>query len=169
MWKMIIGIILWFGVVPSLAGTLVLSFWKRHDDRLAECIITGYLLMFAICQIIAIPMIFLEIHFSTFCRILAAIYMITSILGFLKGGKWLAGMIWELFRNLTHHAWTVYAAVAAVLVQAYYYVQYMVTNLDFFFHYLSPSAIVFLQRNVASSLYGFQIFPLLVLLFCNIS
>ena len=127
---MIIGIILWFGVVPSLAGTLVLSFWKRHDDRLAECIITGYLLMFAICQIIAIPMIFLEIHFSTFCRILAAIYMITSILGFLKGGKWFVGMIWELFRNLTHHAWTVYAAVAAVLVQAYYYVQYMVTNLD---------------------------------------
>lgn len=130
MWKMIIGIILWFGVVPSLAGTLVLSFWKRHDDRLAECIITGYLLMFAICQIIAIPMIFLEIHFSTFCRILVAIYMITSILGFLKGGKWFVGMIWELFRNLTHHAWTVYAAVAAVLVQAYYYVQYMVTNLD---------------------------------------
>ena len=127
---MIIGIILWFGVVPSLAGTLVLSFWKRYDDRLAECIITGYLLMFAICQIIAIPMIFLEIHFSTFCRILAAIYMITSILGFLKGGKWFVGMIWELFRNLTHHAWTVYAAVAAVLVQAYYYVQYMVTNLD---------------------------------------
>ena len=130
MWRIIIGTILWLGAVPCLQGALVHSSLKREDDRLAECMVTGYLMMFAVCQIISIPMILLEVHFSVFCRILAAVYLILAVLGLLRGRTWLAENIREMMKNIGHHAWTVYAAVAAVLVQAYYYVQYMVTNLD---------------------------------------
>lgn len=128
--KMIIGILLWLCLIPCLQGTLVLSCMGREEDRLAECMVTGYLVMFAFCQIVAIPMILLEVRFSIFCAVLAVIYLILGILGLIRGGRWLAGQIRELLHHLLHHAWTVYAAVAAVLVQAYYYVQYMVTNLD---------------------------------------
>lgn len=127
---MIIGSILWLGVVPCLQGVWLLSCLKRGKEGLADDIVAGYLLMFAVCQIIAIPMILMEVRFSVFCRALAAVYLILAVLGLIKGRKELIRNLSELLRNLLSHAWTVYAAVAAVLVQAYYYIQYMVTNLD---------------------------------------
>lgn len=130
MWKIISESILWLIIVPCLQGVLLISYFRRQDDSVAECIVTGYLMMFAICQIVAIPMILLKIPFHRFCIVLAAGYLILGLAGLIKGGKWLAARIWNLAEQLFHHTWSVYAAIAAVIVQAYYYIQYMVTNLD---------------------------------------
>ena len=128
--KIIIAIMIWLITVPGLLGALAISGLDREDDRLAECMVAGYLMMFAVCQIIAVPMILLKASFHIFCIVLAVLYLFLCLLGLVRGGRWLAGRIVDLVRGLFHHAWTVYAAVAAVLVQAYYYVQYMITNLD---------------------------------------
>lgn len=130
MGKIILGILIWLCIVPFLMGTLVLSFWKRKHDGLAECMVAGYFGMFAICQILIVPLILTEVPFHVFSQTLAGIYLILAAVSLIRTRKWIWEMLTGLFRGIWHHSWTVYAAVAAVLVQAYYYVQYMVTNLD---------------------------------------
>ena len=130
MGKIIIGSIIWLCVIPFALGLLPLSFTDRKEKRITECMVLGYLVMFALCQIIAVPLILLKIQFHVFCRALAATYVILAAGGLMAGRAWWPAMTASCFRNLLHHSWTVYAAIAAVLVQAYYYIQYMVTNLD---------------------------------------
>ena len=130
MWIIVMKSMVWMGIIPFFLGILVLFRWKREQDNIAECLTAGYFTMFAICQMIAVPLILNGAAFHTFCRILAAIYMVLAAAGCFLGRKWLIRMTVTFFKELFHHAWTVYAAVAAVAVQAYYYIQYMVTNLD---------------------------------------
>ena len=125
-----IGVLIWLCLVPFFMGTLILSFFQRRDDHMAECLVTGYFAMFAFCQIIIIPMILTEVPFHIFCRVLGVIYLFCAAAGAWKGRTWIANMMKGFLKNLLHHSWTVYAASAAVLVQAYHYVAYMVTNLD---------------------------------------
>lgn len=128
--KIIIGSMVWLGLIPFLLGVLVLSFLKREQDGIPECFTTGYFTMFAVCQVIAVPLILNKIAFHVFCMGLTIIYLVMAVAGALTGRKWIWKMMCSFFANLFHHAWTVYAAAAAVMIQAYYYIQYMVTNLD---------------------------------------
>lgn len=128
--KIIIGIMVWMGMVPFFLGVWILSFMKREKDGIAECLSIGYFTMFAVCQITAVPMILTGVAFHVFCRTLAVIYAVMTVAGVWYGRKWIFQMLALFTKNLFHHAWTVYAAAAAVLIQAYYYIQYMVTNLD---------------------------------------
>ena len=111
--KIIIAIMIWLITVPGLLGALAISGLDREDDRLAECMVAGYLMMFAVCQISAVPMILLKASFHIFCIVLAVLYLFLCLLGLVRGGRWLAGRMVDLVRGLFHHAWTVYAAVAA--------------------------------------------------------
>ena len=130
MGKIIIGILIWLCIVPFCMGALLLSFLKREEDGVAQCMVTGYFIMFAVCQILVVPLILTEVPFHVFSQTLAVIYLILAAAGLARTRKWIWKMLTGSFRDLLHHSWTVYAAAAAVLVQAYYYVQYMVTNLD---------------------------------------
>ena len=65
MGKIVIGTLLWLGIVPFLMGALLLSFLKREEDGAVQCMVTGYLEMFAVCQILIVPLILRRI---TFCK-----------------------------------------------------------------------------------------------------
>ena len=130
MGKIIAGILIWLCLIPFLMGALLLSFGKRAEDRIAECMTTGYFVMFAACQILIVPMILMKVPFHVFSRTLAAVYLILAAAGVFRSRKWIWKILAEQVRSLLHHSWTVYASVAAVLAQAFFYVQYMVTNLD---------------------------------------
>lgn len=130
MGKIIIEILIWLCIVPFFTGAFLLSFFKRKEDGIAECIVTGFFTMFAVCQILIVPLILAKVPFHVFDRTLACICLILTAAGLIRTWRWIVQMLGEFLRTLLHHSWSVYAAVAAVLVQAFYYVQYMVTNLD---------------------------------------
>lgn len=130
MGKIVIGILIWLCAVPFLTGSLLLSFFKRKEEGIAECVVTGFFTMFAVCQILIVPLILTEVPFHIYERTLACIYLLLAAAGLIRTWRWIREMLQKFFQKLLHHSWSVYAAVAAVLVQAYYYVQYMVTNLD---------------------------------------
>lgn len=130
MGKIIAGSVIWLGVIPFLMGTLLLSFTKRKEDNIAECMTTGYFVMFTVCQILVVPMILTEVPFHVFSQILAVVLVLLAVMGLLRTRKRIWKMLKELIKGAFRYSWTVYAAAAAVLVQAYYYIQYMVTNLD---------------------------------------
>ena len=130
MGKIVIGTLLWLGIVPFLMGALLLSFLTREEDGAVQCMVTGYLEMFAVCQILIVPLILTEVPFHVFSQMLAVVYLIMAAVGLIRTRKWIWKMMTEMARGLLHHSWTIYMAGGAVLVQAYYYIQYMVTNLD---------------------------------------
>ena len=87
MGKIIIGTLLWLGIVPFLMGALLLSFLKREDDGAVQCMVTGYLEMFAVCQILIVPLILTEVPFHVFSQMLAVVYLIMAAVGLDRNGS----------------------------------------------------------------------------------
>ena len=47
-------------IVPELLGMLVLRFWKEHKNNIILAFILGYIIEFAIGELVSIPLIFNE-------------------------------------------------------------------------------------------------------------
>ena len=84
MGKIIIGTLIWLGIVPFLMGALLLSFLKREEDGAVQCMVTGYLEMFAVCQILIVPLILTEVPFHVFSQMLAVVYLIMAAVGLIR-------------------------------------------------------------------------------------
>ncbi len=77
----LIRIIFLFGIGPQLLGMLVTRF-KKEKNPVFFSFVMGYFLQFAILQLLAVPMIFLKIKFSTLFYSWGNIIGILAILSF---------------------------------------------------------------------------------------
>ena len=66
-------------IIPILLGILATTFMKKEKNNLILAFVIGYLIEFAICQLISVPMIFLEMKFTTL------LYLYIGIIVFLSG------------------------------------------------------------------------------------
>lgn len=124
------GIVFWLVCIPFLLGTLLLGLLHRERDGLALCMVIGYLMMFALSEITAVPMILTSLPFHVFFWILAAEYLILAVISAGYRGRTEISRIKVSIQRLHRQPWTIYAAVLLVAVQAFFYFHYMVTNLD---------------------------------------
>lgn len=62
----IIRFLIWGGFLPSLLGVVMLRRWEKEYDLL-DMVLCGYILIWAVMQLIAVPMIYLRQSFQAFC------------------------------------------------------------------------------------------------------
>lgn len=120
---------IWLAVIPFFMGLAVCAVIKREQTGAGATLAIGYLTMFALCQLICVPMILLKVRLSVFCMIFGGVCAVIA-LGGLIGGRKLLCRLGKSIPSALHQSWAVYASAAAVLGQAYFYFKYMVTNLD---------------------------------------
>lgn len=71
----IIRFLIWGGFLPSLLGVVMLRKWKKEYDLL-DMVLSGYILMWAVMQLIAVPMIYLRQSFHAFFVLMVVLLMI---------------------------------------------------------------------------------------------
>lgn len=73
--KGLIAIIV-FLIIPIELGFLLLKFFEKEKDNILFAIIIGYIIEFAVCELLAVPMIFMQKSYNT----LLCIYSLTIII-----------------------------------------------------------------------------------------
>ncbi|MBR3614686.1 MAG: hypothetical protein IKL55_05870 [Clostridia bacterium] len=77
--KGIVALLTLFGV-PELLGLLFLKFNEKEKNNFILAFIIGYLFIFAICQLITVPFIYLELSLTNLVLTLVSIFGIISII-----------------------------------------------------------------------------------------
>ncbi len=80
--KMLMSLLILF-IIPELVGLLVLRFTKNDKNNLIYAFIIGYLIEFAIGQILIVPMILYEVSFTILLKIYSIIMLILAVISLL--------------------------------------------------------------------------------------
>ena len=80
--KILLSILVLF-IIPELLGLLICRFIKKEKNNIIFAFVIGYLLEFAIGQILAVPMILYEVSFSVLFNTYVIIISVLSIISFL--------------------------------------------------------------------------------------
>lgn len=80
--KMVIAIICFF-VVPELLGLLPLRIIKKEKNNFLLALVLGYIIEFAICQIFAVPYIYMEKTLTELVATVSTVSLILSLISFI--------------------------------------------------------------------------------------
>lgn len=80
--KAIVAIIVLF-IIPELLGLLILRFWKEQKNNIIFAFVLGYIVEFAITQLISVPLIFKDATFTELMNLYIAIIGGLSIFSFI--------------------------------------------------------------------------------------
>ena len=67
-------------IIPELVGLFILRFFKKENTNIILAFIVGYLTEFAVCQLIAVPYIYLEKTLTELIKVLTIIFGSISVL-----------------------------------------------------------------------------------------
>ncbi len=70
-------------IIPELLGLLLVRFIRKDKNNLILAFIIGYLVEFAIAQVLTVPMILYEVSFNTLLKTYTIILSILSVISFL--------------------------------------------------------------------------------------
>lgn len=115
---------------PLLMGSLFLSFFDRKETGIAVRIVTGYLLMFSIFEVLTVPLTILHVPYHVLVWMAGLIYAALSFWGIWKCRGEMCREFLKAVKSSYRQPWTIYAAVVLVAVQALAYVFFMTTDLD---------------------------------------
>lgn len=94
--KMLISLLILF-IIPELVGLLVVRFTKNDKNNLIFAFVIGYLIEFAIAQILTVPMIFYEVSFTILLKIYSIIMLVLALISLLIN----VTRIKEIFESVT--------------------------------------------------------------------
>lgn len=80
-------LLIFFLIVPVLLGLLVTRFFKKEKNDILFAIVIGYIIEFAICEIISILMIFMEKSYNALLLTYLSIITLLSIISFILNLK----------------------------------------------------------------------------------
>ena len=93
-------IIIFLGIVPELLGLLILNFWEKEKNNLILAFILGYILEFAIAQLLSVPMIFMQTSYTALFTVYTVITVVLSLISlFLLIKRLKKGSIKDIIKN----------------------------------------------------------------------
>lgn len=108
-------ILLWLFLIPFLAGGV---FFARDTDRIffRKTFLNGYLLLFALFELITIPLTFLHLPFHILVWSFGAVSVILAAVGLVRQRRRICEELWKLLKSIRPD-WTMAVAFAVILVQ----------------------------------------------------
>ncbi len=131
--RMVVGAVALAGLLiyaPYALGILQKRVFSRKEDGVAACFVHGYVAMFALAEIVFVPLIFLRVSFSFAAGVMLAVLIGLVGAAHLAGGRMFWTTIGDGLRSVRGLPAVGYAAVALILLQMGMYVVCMVTDLD---------------------------------------
>lgn len=131
--KMIIramGMLLWLLIVPFSLGLFVKRIWRREQDGVIFCIVTGYMIMFALFECLAEPLILGRRPFHILVWLAGVLFLGLTVFSLIFHHREVGQAFAITGKKIPWKSWTFYAALILIGIQVWFYVKYMVTNID---------------------------------------
>lgn len=126
----LIACILWFIIIPECVGLGLLNF-KKENNSMIFALVIGYILGFALFQLLAIPMIFLHLKFTTLAYSWTAIMIILAVISVIITRKRLKEIFVENIEALKKlPKFLTIVVIIIVLFQAFMAFKYMHEDYD---------------------------------------
>lgn len=109
--------IFWLLLIPAAAGSLV--WYKRKEMTLSGSFLTGYVLMFALFEVIALPMLFFKLSLRTLTVTYGCILFLAGAAGGVRTGKkFIPGISWlkEKIKGRSIYFWVAVLLIALQIV-----------------------------------------------------
>ena len=146
-------IMIWFGCIPFCIGLLFTQRMKENKDSFLLTLLCGYAGMFALFELLSLPMIFLSLPFHVLRNTYGiGIFLLTvlAIAGYRKRFMPLTiGKIWQ-WRQIP---WSGYLACLLIVVQLGIYLAGMSTDLDDSFYIGTATTTLHTDRMFLYSAY----------------
>ena len=97
--KGLIAIIVFF-IIPIFLGLLILRFLEKEKNSILFAFIIGYIVEFAVLELVALPMIFMEKSYNTLLCIYSAIILFLTIISVILNFKKIKEIIKVNFKKL---------------------------------------------------------------------
>ncbi len=118
--------ILFLVIIPELLGLIITKYMEKEKNNLILAFILGYLIEFAICQLITVPLIFIEAQFTTVLYIYIFINAILALASVFLNIKRFKELFLEFIKYIKDVPKILIAMVIILVgVQAYGLVGYM--------------------------------------------
>lgn len=110
-------------ILPELLGLLILKFWDKQKNNILLGFVLGYIIEFAVAQIITVPMIFLEMSYQKLLILYTAILAVLAVVSIILNAKRFKDMFWDIIDVLLGLP-KILTAICLVLIifQIYMYV-----------------------------------------------
>ena len=123
-------ILLWFVCIPFCAGLLFTGKMKENRNSFLLTMFCGYAGMFAVFEIMALPMIFLRLPFSVLKYSYGAVILVFAVVSVICERQRIPALTWERVKKLRRMPWTCFAAALLIALQLGVYTAGMSTDLD---------------------------------------
>lgn len=108
---------IWFGLVPVMLGMLYTKFSGGDRDSLMLNYCSGLIIMLALCQLTAVPGVMNEGSFTFVCNLYVGIITGLCLLSLILNITFYARIFRAVFGRLKGCPWTIWAAVALIVLQ----------------------------------------------------
>ena len=126
----LIACLLWFIIIPECVGLGILNF-KKENKSMIFALVIGYIFGFAIFQLLAIPMIFLHLKFTTLAYSWTIIMLILAIISVVITRKRLKEIIKENLESLkSFPKLLTFLVIIIILFQAFMAFKFMHEDYD---------------------------------------
>lgn len=149
--KLLISIVVLL-IIPELLGLLIIKFIKNEKNNVIFAFVIGYLLEFAIAQVITVPMIFFGISFFTLLKVYSAIILILSFISLIMNMMRIKEIFLSIIEELKNIP-KILALITIILIFIQMYVAVIYTHIDDDDSFYIGTALTTIQTN---SLYKYS-------------
>lgn len=126
----VILILLWFVCIPFCAGLIFTGKMKENRESFLLTMFCGYAGMFAVFEIMALPMIFLRLSFTVLRYSYGTVMLLLAAAAAVRERRRIPALTWGRLHKCRRLPWTCLAAAALIALQIGVYVVGMSTDLD---------------------------------------
>ena len=118
------------GVVPFLLGLLFTRFVEEEKNNLLLHMASGYMIMFGLFEVIALPLIWQRQSLSLLIGIYGSMLIVLSVVSFIWNFKRLPEILKQAVDAVRHFTFCIWAQFAVIAGQVLIYSRYQYANAD---------------------------------------
>lgn len=115
----IVLLIIWFGIVPILLGSLFTGLKKEDGGSLMLSYCSGLIVMLAACQLVTVPLIFLRKGMTSVLFLYGGIVALLCLVSLLFNRKQIVKQVKKAWETMRHNPWTIWVTVVLILFQTF--------------------------------------------------
>lgn len=123
-------IALWFAVIPVLIGMLFTRKNEKEKNSFKVAALWGYVTIFAVFQLLSLPLIFLRVPFRILFYCFSAMMVTAAVISIILNIRRTKEIICFQFSGLKKMPWSMYVAVLLIGIQVVCYAVFRIQDMD---------------------------------------
>lgn len=123
-------IAVFLGLLPFLLGLLYTRFVEEDKDNILLQVVAGYVMMFGLFEIVALPLVWMRQSLTLLIQVYGGILLALALISLLLNWKRLPGILMGGIQTARRFTLGIWAELALILGQIYFYIRYQYSNAD---------------------------------------